>query len=216
MFTPDRIVFARARKQYQIALLFTRKSSDFRPISVTEQAVPHWSLKWIFKYWIGVESTIPSLVIYFSLHYSGLAMGAFSLTWPAAMPIYWKKESFAQMTVSVKKECWDLEILLPYVTWSQSCFSILLRAHNPNLQVVITHASHVCDQHSFGFPLRMNGMHRIQFDHARFDLLPLVIWSRVFWPSVTWNLRKAQGWSKAFGPSILSPALPKLWLLLVY
>ena len=51
----------------------------------------------------------------------------------------------------------------------------LLRAHNPNLQVVITHASHVCYQHSFGFPLRMNGMHRTQFDHARFDLLPLVI-----------------------------------------
>ena len=30
------------------------------------------------------------------------------------------------------------------------------RAHNPNLQVVITHASHVCSQHSFGLPLRMN------------------------------------------------------------
>ena len=27
---------------------------------------------------------------------------------------------------------------------------------NPNLQVVITHASHVCRQHSFGLPLRMN------------------------------------------------------------
>ena len=43
-------------------------------------------------------------------------------------------------------------------------------AHNPNLQVVITHASHVCSQHSFGFSLRMNGMHRTQFDHARLDL----------------------------------------------
>ena len=30
---------------------------------------------------------------------------------------------------------------------------------------VITHASHVCSQHSFG--LRMNGMHRPQFDPAR-------------------------------------------------
>ena len=30
------------------------------------------------------------------------------------------------------------------------------RARNPNLQVVITHASHVCSQHSFGLPLRMN------------------------------------------------------------
>ena len=27
----------------------------------------------------------------------------------------------------------------------------------------------------------MNGMHKTQFDHARFDPLPLVIWSRVFW-----------------------------------
>ena len=44
-----------------------------------------------------------------------------------------------------------------------------------NLQVVITHASHVCSQHLFGLPLRMNGMHRMQTDHARFDLLPLVI-----------------------------------------
>ena len=61
----------------------------------------------------------------------------------------------------------------------------------------ISHASHVCSQHSFGLPLRINGMHRIQFDLARFDLLPLVIWSRMFWPSVTWKLRKlAQRWSK--------------------
>ena len=108
------------------------------------------------------------------------------------------------MTVSVKKECWDLEILLPCVTWSQSSISILLRAHNPNLQVVITHASHVCDQHSFGFPLRMNGMHRTQFDHARFDLLPLVIWSRVFSPSVTCATCATHSvGAKAFGPSIV-------------
>ena len=48
-------------------------------------------------------------------------------------------------------------------------------APNPNLQVVITHASHVCSQHSFGLPLRMNGMSKTQFDHARLELLPLVI-----------------------------------------
>ena len=36
-------------------------------------------------------------------------------------------------------------------------------ARNPNLQVVITHASHVCSQHSFGLPLRMNGMYITQF-----------------------------------------------------
>ena len=40
-------------------------------------------------------------------------------------------------------------------------------ACNPNLQVVITYASHVCSQHSFG--LKMNGMHTTQFVHACFD-----------------------------------------------
>ena len=68
---------------------------------------------------------------------------------------------------------------------------------NPNLEVVITHASHVCSQHSFGIPLRMNRMQRTQFDHARLDPLSLVIWSRMFWLSVTWNLGKAQRWSKS-------------------
>ena len=56
---------------------------------------------------------------------------------------------------------------------------LLLRAtrgaRNPNLEVVITRASHVYSQHSFGLPLRMNGMHITQFDHARLDLLSLVI-----------------------------------------
>ena len=47
-------------------------------------------------------------------------------------------------------------------------------ACNPYLQVVITHASHVCSQHSFGLPLRMNGMYRTKFDHVRMDLLPFV------------------------------------------
>ena len=40
-------------------------------------------------------------------------------------------------------------------------------ARNPNLQVVITHASHVCSQHSFGLPLRMNGMHKTQLNVQR-------------------------------------------------
>ena len=43
----------------------------------------------------------------------------------------------------------------------------------------------------------MNAMHTTQFDHASLDLLLHVIWSRVFWPSVTWNFRKAQRWSKS-------------------
>ena len=59
------------------------------------------------------------------------------------------------------------------------CYSDLLRAtigaRNPNLRVFITHASHVCSQHLFGLPLRMNEMHRTEFDHARLDLQSLVI-----------------------------------------
>ena len=39
---------------------------------------------------------------------------------------------------------------------------LLLRAtrgdRNPNLQVIITHVSHVCSQQSFGLPLRINRM----------------------------------------------------------
>ena len=70
-------------------------------------------------------------------------------------------------------------------------------ACNPNLQVIITHASHLCSQHSFGLPLRMYGKHRTHFDHARLDLLSLVFWSCVFWLSVMWNLRKAQWWRKS-------------------
>ena len=48
-------------------------------------------------------------------------------------------------------------------------------ARNLNLQALIKHASHVCSQHSFGLALRMNGMHRTQFDHSRLDLLSLGI-----------------------------------------
>ena len=93
--------------------------------------------------------------------------------------------------------------LLPLVIRTRVFWPILLYflrttrgARNPNLQVVITHASLVCSQHSFWFPLRINGMHRTQFDPARVDLLPLVIWTRVFWPSISWNLREAPRWSK--------------------
>ena len=55
----------------------------------------------------------------------------------------------------------------------------------------------VCSRHLFRLPLRMNGMNRTQFDHARLDLLSLVIWSRVFWLSRTWSLRRAQRWNKS-------------------
>ena len=50
-------------------------------------------------------------------------------------------------------------------------------ARNSNLQVVITHASHVCSQHSLGLPLRMFGMHRTHFDL-------LTRGAKAFWPSI--------------------------------
>ena len=59
--------------------------------------------------------------------------------------------------------------------YNKSLLRAPLVARNPNLQVVITHASHVCIHHSFGLPLRMNGMQRTKFDHAHLYLLPLVI-----------------------------------------
>ena len=108
------------------------------------------------------------------------------------------------------------------ITWRQSPISILLPAtrgaRNPNLRVVITRASHVCSQHSFGRPLRINQIHRTQ-----------LLWSRAFWPSTPRNLitrvstifhvKLAQSTAleqKRLDLRSLSPALPILWLLLVY
>jgi len=72
-------------------------------------------------------------------------------------------------------------------------------AHNPNLQFSITLALHVhvCSKHLFGLPLRTNGMHKMQSDHVFLDYLSLIIWSRAFWPFITWNWHKAQHWSKS-------------------
>ena len=86
------------------------------------------------------------------------------------------------------------------------------RSRNGNLQVVITHALHVCSQYSFGLPLRMSGIHITQFDHARLDLLSLVIWSSVFWPSVKVNFTKSRALEQnRFDLRSLSPALCNLW-----
>ena len=79
---------------------------------------------------------------------------------------------------------WLIKIILFFAgTWG---------ACNPNHQVFIMHALHVCSQHSCGLPLRMSWMHWTQFDHTHWDLLSLVIWSHLFWLSVTWNFCKAE------------------------
>ena len=91
------------------------------------------------------------------------------------------------------------------------------KVSNPNLQVVIMHESHVCSKHLFGLPLRMYGMHRTHFDHARLDLLSLVIWSCMFWPSFC-HMKLMQSTAleqKHFDLRSLLLALHNLWLLLV-
>ena len=72
-------------------------------------------------------------------------------------------------------------------------------ARSFHLQVIIMHASQVCSRHSFGLPLiRMNGIHRKQFDDSHLDLLwSLRIWSLVFGTSIKWNLCEAQRWSNS-------------------
>ena len=90
-------------------------------------------------------------------------------------------------------------------------------ARDPNFQVVIMHASHVCSQHLFGLPVRMCGMHRTQFDHTRLDLPLLVIWSRAFLTICHMELSQSTALEqKRFELRSLSPALRNVWLLLVY
>ena len=59
----------------------------------------------------------------------------------------------------------DVGEIIAYSTWLQATRG----THNPNLQVVIIHALHVSNLHSFELS-----------HHARLDLLSLVIRSRVF------------------------------------
>ena len=49
-------------------------------------------------------------------------------------------------------------------TWLVPLLRATRGARNPNLQVVVMHAWHVCSQCSFGLPLRMNWMNKMQFD----------------------------------------------------
>ena len=83
------------------------------------------------------------------------------------------------VTSNVKRRCGNyqsqtLHYQQKFLLW------VTRRARNPNLKVVITHTSHVCSQHLFGLPLRMNGVHRTQFDHSSLELLSFVISSPLF------------------------------------
>ena len=108
---------------------------------------------------------------------------------------------FRPMTSKAQFYCYGCYVRLCSYYPRASVYTQLLRAtrgaRNPNPELVVTHASHVCSQHLFELLPSVNEMHITQFDQARFDPLSLVkIWSPVFWPSVTRNLRKAQRWSK--------------------
>ena len=58
---------------------------------------------------------------------------------------------------------------------------------NPNL-----HSCVACIYPAFVWTSKNEWMLRKQFDLECLDLLSFIIWWRMFWPSVTWNLHKAQ------------------------
>ena len=97
----------------------------------------------------------------------------------------------------------DLSPLEPLMRVKKGC--TFRWDHKCGFFFVITHESRVCSQHSFGLPLRMNGMHKLQFDRARFDVLPCRV-------KLTQSTALEQ---KRLDLRSLSPAVPNLWLLLV-
>ena len=88
-------------------------------------------------------------------------------------------------------------------TWLVPLLRAIRGARNPNLQVVIMHASHVCSQCSFGLPLRMNWMNKMQFDHVCFDFLPSLSDHLCFDHLSCETYAKHSAGVKVFGPSIV-------------
>ena len=88
-------------------------------------------------------------------------------------------------------------------TWLVPLLRATRGAHNPNLQVVIMHASHVCSQCSFGLPLRMNWTNKMQFDHVCFDFLPSLSDQLCFDHLSCETYAKHSAGAKVFGPSIV-------------
>ena len=108
-----------------------------------------------------------------------------------------KKRPLSLRTINQRKYVLSTALLRSY----ESVFCCCGRQEEPAILMsrllLSTHHMYVVS-FRFELPLRMNGMHRTHFDHVRLDLQSLVILSRVFWPSVTWNVRKPQRWSKTF------------------
>ena len=108
-----------------------------------------------------------------------------------------KKKSHCHLELSIKE---NMCSVLLYCVLMRVFFVVAGDKRSPQSWSRLLLRTHHVYVVSFRFelPLRMNGMHRTHFDHLRLDLQSLVILSRVFWPSVTWNVRKPQRWSKTF------------------
>ena len=73
------------------------------------------------------------------------------------------------------------------------------------------HHMYVASINLFGLPLKMNGMHRTQFDCLCLDFLSLIIWSLMFWPFYHVHLTQSTTLEqKGFNLWSLSPALCNL------
>ena len=100
------------------------------------------------------------------------------------------------------------------IQWQQIFFVVGDKSSPQNLLFVITHASHVCSQHLFGPPLRMNGTYRTQFEHTHSNLLPLNLMTHVWTichekPTQSTHCTVA----KTFDLGSSSPTLLNHWLL---
>ena len=141
-------------------------------------------------------------------HYQGFLLSlSLSLSLHGTGPC-WVSLSFFLSPASLRHKEAPVEertILLVEVILHNDLLLAPLVTRNPNLQVVITDALNVCSQHLFGRPLRINGILEMQFDHAHFDLLPLVIFSRV---SLSGIYTKHSVGAKTFVPPIVISCTP--------
>ena len=162
-------------------------------------------MKWIRD----SDLTCLNIRLPFSAHKAKHGKGLTGSTAKRGNPQLWGKSDWRSLVFYLPQR-----VLLLF--WNNANLSIILRATrgacNRNLQVVITHASYVCSQHSFGPPLRMfsNGMHKTHFGSS--------ITRNLITPVLTfYHVKHTQSTAlvqKRFDVRSLSPALRNLWLLL--
>ena len=96
------------------------------------------------------------------------------------MPTIWWLNTLKRIQKIIRESAFDKKKTNPGLVLT------IVPTTGPRLLGRMRHMT-VCSQHLFGLLLRMNGMHRTHFDHARLDIVSLVIWSSAFWLSLTWN-----------------------------